>query len=145
MIEELLSVNMSTTDSRVNVTCRRQSLSKENDRDKKLTCEGLQSRTKLLENVFPIMSTFLRNKTISQTTNLRKETPFPLFNVASWIRLSFEHITTLLPGEGGVGRISTATMFRKMLPKYAIFSTVLSKIVAKNNAEENEPVKKAKK
>ena len=43
-----------------------------------------------------------------------------------------------------MGRISTATMFRKMLPKYAIFSTVLSKIVVKNNAEENEPVKKAK-
>ena len=33
----------------------------------------LQSRTKLLEKVFPIMSTFLRNKTISKTTPLRKE------------------------------------------------------------------------
>ena len=32
----------------------------------------------------------------------------------------FEH-TTLLPGGGGVGRIDTARMFRKMLPKYAIF------------------------
>ena len=37
----------------------------------------LQSRTKLLEKVFPIMSTFLRNKTISKTTPLRKEIPFP--------------------------------------------------------------------
>ena len=33
----------------------------------------LQSRTKLLENVFPIMFTFLRNKTISKTTPLRKK------------------------------------------------------------------------
>ena len=42
---------------------------------------------------FPIMSTFLHNKTISQTTPLRKEIPFPQFNVASYkrpgIRLSF--------------------------------------------------------
>lgn len=41
---------------------------------------------------------------------------------------------TLLPGgEGeGEGRIGTATMFRKMLLKYVIFSTVLSKIVGKH-------------
>ena len=94
----------------------------------------LQSRTKLLEKVFPIMSTFLRNKTISKTTPLRKENPFPQFNVASHkrpgIRLSFEYTTTLLSGEGGEGRTGTATMFRKMLSKYTIFSTVLSKIVA---------------
>ena len=94
----------------------------------------LQSRTKLLEKVFPIMSTFLRNKTISKTTPLREENPFPRFNVASQkrpgIRLSFEYTTTLLSGEGGEGRTSTATIFRKMLPKYTIFSTVLSKIVA---------------
>ena len=79
------------------------------------------------------MSTFLRNKTISKTTPLRKENPFPQFNVASHkrpgIRLSFEYTTTLLSGEGGEGRTSTATMFRKMLSKYTIFSTVLSKIV----------------
>ena len=37
----------------------------------------LQSRTKLLEKVFPIMSAFLRNKTISKTTPLRKDIPFP--------------------------------------------------------------------
>ena len=79
------------------------------------------------------MSTFLRNKNISKTTPLRKEKPFPQFNVASYkrpgIRLPFEYTTTLLSGEGAEERTGTATMFRKMLPKYAIFSTVLSKIV----------------
>ena len=93
----------------------------------------LQSRTKLLEKVLPIMSIFLGNKTISKTTPLRKENPFPQFNVASYkrpgIRLSFEYATTLLSGEGGERRTGTATMFRKMLSKYTIFSTVLSKIV----------------
>ena len=62
-----------------------------------------QSRTKLLEKVFPIMSTFLRNKTSSKTTPLWKENRFPQFNVASHkrpgIRLSFEYTTTLLLGE----------------------------------------------
>ena len=79
------------------------------------------------------MSTFLRNKTISKTTPLQKENPFPQFNVASHkrprIRLSFEYTTTLLSGEGGEGRTGTATMFRKMLSRHTIFSTVLSKIV----------------
>ena len=79
-----------------------------------------QSHTKLLEKVFPIMSAFLSNKTISKTTPLRKEIPFPQFNVASFkcpgIRLSFEYTTTLLSGEGGEGRTGTATMLRKMLP-----------------------------
>ena len=42
---------------------------------------------------------------------------------------SFEYTTTLLSGEGGEGRTGAATMFRKMLSKYTIFSTVLSKIV----------------
>ena len=82
---------------------------------------------------FPIVSTFLRNKTISKTTPLRKENPFPQFNVASHkrpgIRLSFEYTTTLLSGGGGEGRTGTATMFWKILSKYTIFSTVLSKIV----------------
>ena len=72
------------------------------------------------------MYTILRNRTISKTT--------ALFTVASFkrpgIRLSFERTTTLLPGGGGERRIGTATMFRKILPNYAIFSTVLSKIVA---------------
>ena len=94
----------------------------------------LQSLTKLLEKVLPIMSTFLCNKTISKTMPLRKEIPFPQFTVASYkrpgIKLSFEYATTLLSGEGREGRTSTAMMFRKMLPKYTIFSTVLSKIVA---------------
>ena len=78
------------------------------------------------------MSTFLRNKTISKTTPLREENPFPRFNVVSHkrpgIRLSLKYITTLLSGEGGEGRTGTATIFRKMLSKYTIFSTVLSKI-----------------
>ena len=95
----------------------------------------LQSRTKLLEKVYPIMSTFLCNKTISKTTPLWKENPFPQFNVASHkrpgIMLSFEYTTTLLSGERGEGRTGTATMFRKMLSKYTIFSKVLSKIVYK--------------
>ena len=45
------------------------------------------------------------------------------------IRLSFEYTTTLLSGQGGEGRTGTATIFRKKLSKYTIFSTVLSKIV----------------
>ena len=68
------------------------------------TVKKRQSRTKLLEKVFPIMSIFLRNKTISKTTPLRKENPFPQFNVASHkrpgTRLSFEYTKTLLSGEG---------------------------------------------
>ena len=79
------------------------------------------------------MSTLLRNKAISKTTPLRKENPFPQSNVASHkrpgISLSFEYTTTLLSGEGGEGRTVTGTMFRKMLSKYTIFSTVLPKIV----------------
>ena len=99
-----------------------------------ITEKELQSRTKLLEKVFPIISTFLwGNKTISKTTPLRKEIPFPQFNVASYKRpgnrLSFEYTTTLLSGEGGEGRTGTATMLRKMFPKYTILSTVLSNIV----------------
>ena len=93
--------------------------------------KDLQSWTKLLEKVFPIMSTVLRNKAISKTTPLRKENPFPQSNVASHkrpgIRLSFEYTTTLL--SGGEGRTGTGTMFIKMLSKYTIFSPVLSKIV----------------
>ena len=54
----------------------------------------LKYRTKLLENVFPIMSTFLRNKPISKKTPLQQENPLPRLNVASLkrpgIRLSFE-------------------------------------------------------
>ena len=39
-------------------------------------------------------------------------------------------IIIILPGEGGEGRIGTATMLRIVLPMYAFFSTVLSKILA---------------
>ena len=47
------------------------------------------------------------------------------------IRLSFEDQTTLLPGGGGGEvRISQLRSLEKVPPKYAIFSTVLSKIVA---------------
>ena len=62
-----------------------------------------------------------------------KKTPSPnsmlLPKKRPGIRLSFEYTTTLLSGEGGEGRTGTATMFRKMLSKYTIFSTVLFKIV----------------
>ena len=99
---------------------------------------NLQSRTKPLEKVFPIMPTFLRNKTISKTMPLQKEQPLPQFNVASYkrpgIRLSFKYTTTLLSGEGGEGRTGTATMFRKMLSKYTVCLTVLSKIVGQNSS-----------
>ena len=77
---------------------------------------NLQFRTKLLEKVFPIMSTFLWQQNYFQNV-LRRENPFHQFNVASYkrpgIRLSFEY-TTLLSGKGG--RTGTATMFRKMPP-----------------------------
>ena len=106
----------------------------------------LQSRTKLLEKVFPIMSTFLRNKTISKMTPLRKENRFLQINVASHkcprIRLSFEYTRTQLSGEGGEGRIGKAMMFRKMLSKYTIFATVLSKIVASCGQEAQDRVSK---
>ena len=63
---------------------------------------NLQSRTKPLEKVFPIIPTFLCNKTISETPPLQKENPFLQFNVASYkcpgIRLSFKYTTTLLSG-----------------------------------------------
>ena len=99
-----------------------------------ITEKELQSRTKLLEKVFPIMSTLLRSSiTTSKTTPLQKEIPFPPFNVASYKRpgnrLSFECTTTLLSGEAGEGRTGTATMLTKMFSKYTIFSTALSKIV----------------
>ena len=66
---------------------------------------------------------------------MRKENPLPQFKVASYkrlgIRLSFEDPTTPLPGGGGRGREeSVGYELGKMPPKYAIFSTVLSKIVA---------------
>ena len=68
-----------------------------------------------------IERTTLYNKTISKSTALHKENPLPQFNVAYFER----------PGMRGQGegRIATATMFRKMLSKYAILAKALSKIV----------------
>ena len=87
----------------------------------------LQSRTKLLEKVFPIMSTFLRNKTISKTMPLREENPFPRFNVASHkrpgIRLSFEYTTTLLSGEGGEGRTGTYDFQKNAVQVYTFLNS----------------------
>ena len=83
---------------------------------------------------FPHHVYFPTQQIYFQNDILQKENPFPQFNVASYkspgIRLSFEYTTTLPSGEGGEGRTATATMFTKMLSKYTIFSTVLSKIVA---------------
>ena len=86
--------------------------------------------------MFSLMHTTERNKTISKSTALRKEHPLPQFKVASYkclgMRLSFEDSTTLLPGGGGgEGRIGQLRSSEKMPPKYAIFSTVLSKIVGR--------------
>ena len=93
-----------------------------------------QSRTKLLENVFPLIRTSVRNKTISKTTDLRSQIPFPQVKVAFYKRsriwVALEHTTTLLPRGGGKGKIGTARMFSKILWKCAIFSRVLSQIVA---------------
>ena len=62
------------------------------------------------------------------------------FKVASYkclaIRLSFEDPTTLLPGGEGEGRTGRPRSLEKMPSKYAIFSTVLSKIVASLGAQE---------
>ena len=55
----------------------------------RLVTTGLVPATipdKTTRESFPIMSTFLRNKTISKMTPLRKENPFPQFNVASYKR-----------------------------------------------------------
>ena len=77
---------------------------------------------------FPMQQNYFQNDAFAE----RK--PLPQFNVAlhkrPGIRLSFEYTTTLLSGEGGEGRTGTATMLRKMVSQYTIFSTVLSKIVA---------------
>ena len=92
------------------------------------------SRTKLLENVFPLIRTSVQNKTISKTTDLRSQIPFPQVKVAFYKRsricVALEHTTTLLPRGGGKGKIGTARMFSKILWKCAIFSRVLSQIVA---------------
>ena len=112
----------------VSTKCRPQT----KNRVQKAVCKAqthqLQSQTKLLEKVFPIMSTFLRNNTISKMTPLWKEIPFPQFNVASYkrpgIRLSFED---------KVGHWEELVQLR-CLEKFSVtiqfsLETVLSKIV----------------
>ena len=74
------------------------------------------------------MRTSVRNKTVSKTTDLRSQIPSP--GQSCFLQTSKDHTTTLLPRGGGNGRIDTALMFRKMLWKCAVFSRVLSKIVA---------------
>ena len=97
----------------------------------------LQFPTKLLEKVVPITSTFLRNKTISKPTTLRKEIPFPHFNVASYkcpgIRLSFEYTTTLLSEEGGEGRTGTAV--KKNVPQVYNFLNIFVQAGSNNFKE----------
>ena len=66
------------------------------------------------------MRTTLYNKTISKSTALHKENPLPQFNVAY-----FESPRMRGKGER---KIAAATMFRKMLSKYAILARVLPKI-----------------
>ena len=98
----------------------------------------IQSQTKLLEKVFPVMSTFLRNKTISKTTPLvcGKKSPFPssmLFptnDQGSGFLLNRQQHCFQGKGEKEEPGTATCMMSRKMLLKYTIFSTVLSRIVA---------------
>ena len=81
---------------------------------------------------FATQQKYFRNDAFAERKSL------PQFNVASYkrpgIRISFEYTTTLLSGEEAEGRTGTATMFRKMLSKNTIFSTVLSKIAAKGTS-----------
>ena len=92
---------------------------------------ALQSWTRLLDNLHcPSQQNYFQNNGFAERN------PLPpvqcCFLQTARDQAFFEHTTTLLPGEGGEGRISTAMMFQKkiILPKYAIFSTVLFKIVA---------------
>ena len=72
---------------------------------------ALQSWTRLLHNVhYPSQQNYFQNNGFAERIL------FLQFNVASYKimardQASFEHTTTLLPGEGGEGRISTAMMF----------------------------------
>ena len=80
---------------------------------------NLQSRTKLLENLYPSIHTIERNNTISTTTDLRYQIPLPQVNVVSYkclrIRVALEHTTTLLPRGGGKGGRGIARMLGKIL------------------------------
>ena len=96
---------------------------------------NLQSRTKLLEKVLPIMSTFLRNKTISRTTYCGEKSPsrnsmlLPTNAQGSGFLLNTQQHCFQRKGE----REEPVQLrcLEKMLSKYTIFSTVLSKIVGR--------------
>ena len=83
---------------------------------------------------YPTQQNHFQNNTHVQNKDSAERNSLPQIIVASYkrpkIRLSFEDATALLPGGRGEGRIGTATVFREMLSKYAIFSKILSKIVA---------------
>ena len=102
------------------------------------SCSTILDKT-TWENGFIKSVHYLRQQNYFQINGFAQENPVPQFKVASYkflgIRLSFEDPTTLLPrggggGGGGEGRIGRLRSLEKMPPKYAIFSTVLSKIVA---------------
>ena len=78
---------------------------------------NLQSRTKLLENLYPSMHTIEHNNTISTTTDLRYQISLPpgVSYKCLRIRVSLEHTTTLLPRGGGKGGRGIARMLGKML------------------------------
>ena len=71
---------------------------------------ALQSWTRLLHNVhYPSQQNYFQNN------GFVERNPLPpvqcCFLQMARDQASFEHTTTLLPGEGGEGRISTAMMF----------------------------------
>ena len=66
----------------------------------------------------------------TQQNYFEKKTPSPNSMLLSTNVQGSGFLLNMLSGEGGEGRTGKATMFRKMLSKYTIFSTVLSKIVA---------------
>ena len=89
-----------------------------------------QSRTKLLENLYPSMHTIECNNTITTTTDLRYQIPLPpgqcflqMSNDQGCFRT---HNNIASKGKGGHGVVG---MLGKMLCGCDIFSTVLSKIV----------------
>ena len=97
-----------------------------------------QSRTKLRENLYLFMHSMVRNNTISKTTDLRYEIPLPP-GQSCFLQMSKDqgcfrthtNIASKGRGEGGRG---IARMLRKMVCECDIFSTVLSKIVARFTA-----------
>ena len=95
----------------------------------------LQSWTKLLEKVYPIMSTFLHNKLFPKRRLCGKKSPYPSFMLlptnaqgSGFLLNTQQHC---FQGKGEREEPVQLRRFKKMLPKYTVFSTVLSKIVAK--------------